>query len=436
VYSERGGPLTAKELDEELVDLDEPFTQEEIDKMLVSKELDLLLETHEDDPDPEDVDLSGLPDDDAILAPVYPYWKKLVAAGTLKEDTPAKIHDVRALKLNGKVNRKDATKHRDPKYVDPTKFKLHEITKSTILWYPVGDKPLRKDGRQKLMALYLKDVIPVDARNIALKGLTAMRFDDPDREETKNGGKFNGPGAKVKAGELTFGFTDRGTVQSTHESREPSEDPLGQRPAYQKLKPILREINNIYSRTLPLPFGEQNRPMPGQHTKDGGVHEEFRNFGTAFSTISVLKSCPSAVHVDAGNGQGFSVLTGVRGPDFICGGEFCFIEYGLKISVEPGDLLIGATMREWHCNLTPVQGTKYSIIAYYRRGLGSIKRREGWAKNQVRCMMKMEKDRFCGRPAKYKAAGDIYLCTEHNAELTEAQANAGLNPNECESEEL
>ena len=70
----------------------------------------------------------------------------------------------------------------------------------------------------------------------------------------------------------------------------------------------------------------------------------------------------------------------VRGADFEGGGEFCFIEYGLKISVRPGDLLLGATMREWHCNLTPVQGTKYSITCYYRRGLGSLKRRKGWAK--------------------------------------------------------
>jgi hypothetical protein len=355
----------ANKLDDELSHLDEPFTQEEIDRMIVSGELDSFLEADGD-----------FEVDDTDFKPFYPHWKKLVAESKLKERTPVKIHDVVKLKLNGKVNREDPTKHRDPSYVDPAKFVKDELTESTILWYPIDPNQKSKkpeDKQPKLMALYLKGVIPIEARTKALEGLKAMSFEDPIRAETENAIKFNGPEAKVRAGELPFGFMDRGTVTKTIPTRE-------QIDAFRKLKDIVCEMNTRYARTTPVAFGDQNRPLAGQHTTDGGINEEFRNFGTAFSTFSVLKSCPAAVHVDRGNGQGYSVLSGVRGTDFEGGGNFCLIEYGIEIPMEPGDLLIGATMREWHCNLTPVRGTKYSIICYYRRGLGSIKRREGWAK--------------------------------------------------------
>ena len=54
-----------------------------------------------------------------------------------------------------------------------------EITESTILWYPNG----------KLMALYLRDAITVEARNVALAGLEAMVWKDPKRAETKKRNK-------------------------------------------------------------------------------------------------------------------------------------------------------------------------------------------------------------------------------------------------------
>ena len=43
------------------------------------------------------------------------------------------------------------------------------------------------------------------------------------------------------------------------------------------------------------------------------------------------------------------------------------IEYGIKIPVKPGDLLIAQTTREWHCNTTPVAGIKYSLVCYYHK---------------------------------------------------------------------
>jgi len=115
----------------------------------------------------------------------------------------------------------------------------------------------------------------------------------------------------------------------------------------------MRRLNALFARTLPKEYGEQNRLIPA----------DFRQFGTAFSNAAILKSCPSAIHCDAGNAKNtdlsLTCLTTVGNEGEYSGGEFCQIEYGLKIPVKPGDILIAASAREWHCNLTPVKGTKY-----------------------------------------------------------------------------
>jgi hypothetical protein len=106
----------------------------------------------------------------------------------------------------------------------------------------------------------------------------------------------------------------------------------------------------------------------------GGISEQFRLLLTAFSVATLLKSCPAAIHKDSGNARkdqtSFGCLTSIGDGEF-AGGEFCLLEYGLRIPVQPGDLLIAQTGREWHTNLTPVRGTKYSIVTYYRKGTGN-----------------------------------------------------------------
>lgn len=62
-------------------------------------------------------------------------------------------------------------------------------------------------------------------------------------------------------------------------------------------------------------------------------------------------------------------MTTIKPPSGSKGGEFCFVEYGVQIGVAPGDLLIAATPKHWHCNLSPVIGTKYSIICYFKDAL-------------------------------------------------------------------
>src|ERR1700678_3002617 len=125
-------------------------------------------------------------DDDAQFRPFYPHWSELIKRGELQERTPVKVHDVKKLGLAGKRSFDELP----PQYVDPAKFVTDELTENTILRYPDG----------QLMALFLKNVIPVEIRNAALEGLQAMIFDDPERAETKNAIAFNGPNAKVRAG--------------------------------------------------------------------------------------------------------------------------------------------------------------------------------------------------------------------------------------------
>lgn len=94
----------------------------------------------------------------------------------------------------------------------------------------------------------------------------------------------------------------------------------------------------------------------------------FRQGGIApFSTITLLKSAPAAVHVD-GNGIPYACMTSVASEEYR-GGTFCLVERGLSIAVRPGDLLIAATWKNEHCNLSPVVGTKFSVIAYFKNVL-------------------------------------------------------------------
>lgn len=94
----------------------------------------------------------------------------------------------------------------------------------------------------------------------------------------------------------------------------------------------------------------------------------FRLFpGVCFSTATLLKSAPSKLHKDSKNADaGLTCLTTLGK---FTGGSLLFPQYGLEIPIQPGDLLIAATHREWHCNVRKRVGTRYSLITYYRAQL-------------------------------------------------------------------
>jgi hypothetical protein len=298
----------------------------------------------------------------------HKHWKLLVKSGAIDQIVlqPGSFLGEKELK---------ALNHR---YYPAPEVIPTTITRDTLFWYP--DKTVA--------AVYLKNRIGQTAQDEALAGFREFVWTPPTtRGETRTA--VERQQGNVAPGELLFGHLDRGTHEQTRVTRE-------QFPAFLKLARILKEMNDIFSRTLPREFGQQNRPKPeAEKWKEyfdiglkkpeyGGIPMEFRMLLTAFSTTTLLKSCPASLHKDGGNARldqtSFTCLTTVRESDFVGGGVFCFLEYGLKIPVGPGDILIGQTHKEWHLNLTPVQGTKYSMVVYYRRNMANPKMAETTAR--------------------------------------------------------
>lgn len=264
------------------------------------------------------------------------------------------------------------------------------IDRDTLFWYPPGlhEQPYNLKGKEKIPVLpaeiagiYLQGVIPKPIQDQARNALRSLGWKPPKRRKETRAGiarqqSING----VAACELTMGFTDYGTIEMTNDLQNNVVQ-------FAPMETLLKTMNAIYSRTLSVYFGKINKMLPEdkrweiwhkqnkERPEYGGCLEKLRVLGTAFSTVTLLKSCPAAIHKDVTNARkdqsSFTCLTTIREDDFKGGGEFCLIEYGLKIPVKPGDILIAQTTRDWHTNLTPVQGTKYSVVAYYKRGLAN-----------------------------------------------------------------
>jgi hypothetical protein len=299
------------------------------------------------------------PDDDGydaargVFIPEHPRWQTLIERSATTFGTIKHRSKLKERKLVSVMSEKDlkALKLRYIPNSDLHEYVKDDLKESTIAW----------GADNSLLLLYLKGHIGLAVRNDAQKGLDRMVFPDPTRAETQGATNFNTRvgTAAVRAGELLFGFMDWGHIRMTNPTRE-------QEAQYSEVKPLLHKLNALFAKVLPSEFAKQNRDIP----------ESFRQFGTAFSTTTFLKSAPASVHKDSGNGLSLTCMTTV-GKDST-GGEFCLLEYGLKIPVRPGDVLIAATCREWHVNLTPVKGTKYSIVCYFRGGLASAARLEEW----------------------------------------------------------
>jgi hypothetical protein len=236
------------------------------------------------------------------------------------------------------------------------------ITENTLFIYP--DKTIA--------GLFLKKVVSAEVQKSAYDAFMDMEWELPQtRPETVAAIKRQKP-PLVPAGELLVGFN---TVRRIEYSGKTL------RKHFRHLEPLVRRLDEVFKYTLPQEWEYQNKLLPVKErkrqakTKDpryGGLPYRFRLFLTSFSNITMLKSCPAACHQDA-NGkkslQNFSCFTSV-GKGF-SGGRFCLIEYGIEIPVMPGSILICQSTKEWHCNLGAVQGTKFSVVCYYKNILPS-----------------------------------------------------------------
>lgn len=257
-------------------------------------------------------------------------------------------------KLNSK--KRVYTHISDPKY-----GATGTLTESTVMYYPNGDVmalflkgDIFKSSRKALPAL-----LPESIRNVAFDGLSQIEFSDtgfhePRRPETKGAIDWN-PDAK----ELVFGYTDSGSIELTNATKDQIEH-------YEKVLPLIRLMNAIYARILPKEYVAAGRHKTARPPFHPAGHAEFRAAGTTFTTVTVNRNLPTALHKDERNHPGLIAMTTVAAPG-THGGELCFPQYALKVPVKPGDLLIAATSREWHCNLSPVAGLKFSVVCYKRR---------------------------------------------------------------------
>jgi len=212
------------------------------------------------------------------------------------------------------------------------------------------------DQHGAILFLFLKGVIKTHLQILALLGLNQMDFrtcGKQSRQELRKAVKFN-EHESPKAAELNVGWFFHGRAGYICEFNDTKRN----RQHLPYIYPLLDHMTDWFAKTLPKQFWAQNRAIP----------REFRQGGTsAYSTVTLLKSAPAAVHVD-GNGIPYACLTSVapEKPHKYTGGTFCMVERGLSFSVQPGDLLIASTHKNHHCNLSPVINTKYSVIAYFK----------------------------------------------------------------------
>lgn len=256
----------------------------------------------------------------------------------------------------------------DPAYL--SKIRYH-IDHDAIGW--------NEEGR--LMFVFRKGVLDKEVQNEAFEGLQQLdaagsfwSCNKSHRPELKGAVGFNTPAATVEARELNIGHHEMGRIFKFTRGNPKLE-------YYLKTFNLLHQMSGVYQRTLPDHFRAQNSNVPAKGVVPAAKHRvgipaDLRLGMSAFSTIALLKSAPSAVHKDSKNGDNFACMTSVADPDpaqRYSGGTFCFVKYGVTIAVTPGDILIASTPQDWHANLTPVQGLKYSIVAYYKRTLHSPK---------------------------------------------------------------
>ncbi len=109
--------------------------------------------------------------------------------------------------------------------------------------------------------------------------------------------------------------------------------------------------------------------------------EDFKIAGTSFTTITVNKNFPTAVHKDAGDlKQGFGVMSCLRsGPKGLSdttykGGYTIFPKFKVAVNMTNGCICC-ADVHEWHGNL-PITGIpgaykRVSLVFYYREKIAN-----------------------------------------------------------------
>jgi hypothetical protein len=253
----------------------------------------------------------------------------------------------------------ETAKQKD-EYLDDTFVRFPAITKST----------LARDDQGRVVFLYLHHVLDSTHYKQAWAAVKKMKFNDTKRSRRSALKKSGG-------GELNFGWADRRRRIDWIDKRVRHLLPPGfklngnidayaptrqQWDKYKELIPLINSMDRWFYRYLPDDWKATNARGPLRS------HQYLRATAvSSFSTMTLLKSAPTSVHRDSNNADaGLTCLTTFGEFD---GGDLLFPQYGMKVIVQPGDLIIAATHREWHCNVRPLTGKRYSLIGYFREGL-------------------------------------------------------------------
>ena len=243
-----------------------------------------------------------------------------------------------------------------PELILDQKYKHQLITESSIGW----------DENDQVLFVFRKGVLGDAEQLQALHGLKAMGWSKchrSKRKELKRADWFNrseGQLDPVPAEEVNMGFGARSYIYDMGSEKKYYKQ---NQKAAPDLTPLLLEMAAKFGDVLPKLFGQQ----------DARVKLPFRLQNLPFTTLTLLRSAPAAIHVDHNGKAMYACMTSVA-PQKYTGGTFCLVQYGLSFAVTPGDLLVAATSENEHCNLNPVVGEKYSVIAYVKKVVTNNKR--------------------------------------------------------------
>jgi hypothetical protein len=236
------------------------------------------------------------------------------------------------------------------------------------------------DGEAKL--LFLKDVLDANVYDKCLPTLQEINY--TPAKNSRRACLKGSPG-----GDALFGYTDnlvylpqKNRKQESPELTAPS---IHQWKRYRRLWPIVWKMEDALrdrfkdywqGREIGDERGPMYRPRESRSAffgspKEVEQWEDWEMFysipGSNFTSITVNWNTRFLGHMDAKNSDGALSCMACWGT--YRGGELCFPRLDVAIAVGKRDMLVCDCPREMHGTLSPVQGTRYSIVVYTRQGL-------------------------------------------------------------------
>lgn len=166
---------------------------------------------------------------------------------------------------------------------------------------------------------------------------------------------------------------------------------------FNECMPMIRLIDAKFAELMP----DRHRAQMEYHAR---TSEDFKIPGTSFTTITVNRNFPTAVHKDAGDlKEGFGVMSCLRtGPKGISdksysGGYTAFPKYKVAVDMQTGCICC-ADVHEFHGNL-PIRGipgtyNRVSLVFYYREKIASC----GSAEQERQRAERRQEERLLGDP--------------------------------------